>query len=340
MVYFPFPGAILSGKMVSYNVPVNERTSRFLKKGWAGMQENIYVFHKEEDSSASGSLHVPEDLFSITSLRFDHCGVEQCFPGHSFGPNTRTEFVIHFVLDGMGTLTNPKGCFEVQKNQMFILFPGETHLYTADKLNPWHYCWIGFRGDKADQLMRAIGFSEQTPVLPVKNISLIHKEIQAILSLQNSRPEDYFRRTSHTYNIFALLLENSEDPVVDNLTEESRDFSYATYAIRYIQRHFNEKLTIAELADHIGISRSYLTQLVKEQIGMSPQEYLISFRLEHAAHYLRNSTDPVRYIAQECGYEDSMAFSKAFRKKYGKSPSEYRDAWAGMKEGEDIFKEK
>lgn len=303
------------------------------------MQENMYIFHKEEDSSSPDGLHIPRDLYTITALQFDHCGVEQCLPGHSFGPNTRTEFVIHFVLDGTGTLTNPKGSFEVHSGQMFILFPGEAHMYTADKVNPWHYCWIGFRGERADQLMRSVGFSEQTPVLPVKNIALIHEEIEAILKLPNTRPEDYFRRTAHTYNIFALLLENADKPAESNLPEESRDFSYATYAIRYIQRNFSKKITIAELADHIGISRSYLTQLVKEQIGISPQEYLINYRLEHAAHHLRNSTDPVRYIAQECGYEDSMAFSKAFRRKYGKSPSEYRSEWGRQREKEDISKE-
>ena len=56
---------------------------------------------------------------------------------------------------------------------------------------------------------------------------------------------------------------------------------------------------------------------------MSPQEYLISLRMDHASRQLRHSPDPIRDVAQACGYSDSLAFSKAFKQHFGMSPSEY-----------------
>ena len=102
------------------------------------------------------------------------------------------------------------------------------------------------------------------------------------------------------------------------------DFSYSEYAVRYINNHFSEKIKIQELARHIGISRSYLVKLVRQETGMSPQEYLITIRMRRAADLLTRSNDPIRSISAECGYDDALAFSKVFKSRFGQNPSDYR----------------
>jgi YesN/AraC family two-component response regulator len=49
--------------------------------------------------------------------------------------------------------------------------------------------------------------------------------------------------------------------------------------------HFREKIRISQLAEKIGISRSYLTKLMQTHYGLSPQEFLIKVRMENAAHF-------------------------------------------------------
>ena len=102
------------------------------------------------------------------------------------------------------------------------------------------------------------------------------------------------------------------------------DFSYSEYAVRYINEHFAEKIRIQELAEHIGISRSYLGKLVRKETGMSPQEYLIEVRMKRAAYLLGRSNDLVQSIASACGYDDPMAFSKVFKSRFGINPRDYR----------------
>jgi transcriptional regulator GlxA family with amidase domain len=99
---------------------------------------------------------------------------------------------------------------------------------------------------------------------------------------------------------------------------------YAAQAIHYLETRFREKIQIQQLAQDIGISRSYLTQLFKEEIGMSPRELLINIRMEHATEFLEKSNDPIQLVALECGYDDALAFSKAFKQRFGMSPSRYR----------------
>ena len=77
----------------------------------------------------------------------------------------------------------------------------------------------------------------------------------------------------------------------------------------YIAYHYREKIKINELADYIGVNRSYLTSSFKKAIGCSPQEYLVNLRMEKAREMLRNTDMQINAIAAAVGYQDQLAFS-------------------------------
>ena len=60
-------------------------------------------------------------------------------------------------------------------------------------------------------------------------------------------------------------------------------------------------------------------------MNMSPQEFLMNFRMEKAASLLCDTQSPINAIAYEVGYVDALSFSKAFKRRYGMSPSEFRE---------------
>ena len=82
----------------------------------------------------------------------------------------------------------------------------------------------------------------------------------------------------------------------------------------------------------IGSTRSYIVTLMKQETGMSPQEYLIETRMRRASDLLIMSEDPIRNIALECGYEDALAFSKVFKARFGTNPSAYRKKYRSGQE--------
>ena len=94
-----------------------------------------------------------------------HTGKEHCTPGHicSF---PRTEFIIHFVLDGTGFYSAGGQTWSLTPGQMFLIYPDEPVTYGADETYPWTYAWIGFKGIRANSLVKQCGFSRNQPVLP------------------------------------------------------------------------------------------------------------------------------------------------------------------------------
>ncbi len=83
--------------------------------------------------------------------------------------------------------------------------------------------------------------------------------------------------------------------------------------------------TVAGVAREVGMSRAALAKRFSEHVGQPPLAYLTRWRMDLAAHQLRESEQRVYAIASRVGYESETAFSKAFSKAYGLAPSRYRE---------------
>ncbi len=84
--------------------------------------------------------------------------------------------------------------------------------------------------------------------------------------------------------------------------------------------------TLDELAEEAGVSRSALTERFARYLGESPMAYLTDWRLELGAESLRTSSRSVLQVAAEVGYESEAAFNRAFKRKFGSPPAQYRRA--------------
>lgn len=84
------------------------------------------------------------------------------------------------------------------------------------------------------------------------------------------------------------------------------------------------ELRISDLASEVGFTPAYLRRTFRTRYGCSPKEYLDQLRYEHALRRLRFTGESVSEIARACGYLDVYQFSKAFKKRSGLAPTEYR----------------
>lgn len=87
---------------------------------------------------------------------------------------------------------------------------------------------------------------------------------------------------------------------------------------------FASDVRITELAEQTGFSPVYMRRTFAARYGRSPKEYLDQLRYEHAVRRLRFTSDAITDVAIACGYADVYQFSKAFKKRNGLSPSDYR----------------
>ncbi|WP_378107390.1 response regulator [Cohnella cellulosilytica] len=110
----------------------------------------------------------------------------------------------------------------------------------------------------------------------------------------------------------------TELPNIELLKSELRQ------TIRYIEEHYQEDISLQEVAGSIPMSESNYSRLFKKQTGVSFVEYLTQLRMEKAKELLLRPDEKVYEIALAVGYQDSRYFSQIFRKYTGDTPSEYR----------------
>ncbi|MCQ2500844.1 MAG: AraC family transcriptional regulator [Lachnospiraceae bacterium] len=263
------------------------------------------------------------DIFDPLSLCY--CGVEQCKPRYRFGPYIRVNYVIHVVLKGKGVYSVGGEDFPIQAGQAFLLRPGEETSYRADEEDPWKYVWIGFNGYKAEAVTSDMGFSERDYVIELNNVRMIYTAIMQILNSRDFSNAGDLQRMSKFYEAVYLLITGNLKKSMDKKEEgDELQKKYVKAAREYIMTSYNKKIRIAEIANAIGLNRSYLTSIFKKEMKMSPQDFLITIRMEKAAQMLRTTNESIRSIALSTGYDDSLQFSKAFKNKFNMTPSVYR----------------
>ncbi|NJM09192.1 helix-turn-helix domain-containing protein, partial [Candidatus Gracilibacteria bacterium] len=96
-------------------------------------------------------------------------------------------------------------------------------------------------------------------------------------------------------------------------------------AVAYLQNHYARLLTRDEVAAAIGVHKDYLSRIFQQELGISPWEYLLRYRVKQARQLLRSTAAPITAIASQVGFEDSAYFSRVFRKHTGCSPRDYRE---------------
>ena len=250
-------------------------------------------------------------------------GVEQCAPGFTVGPWARKNYHLHVILSGKGTLRVGERLYHLHGNQTFLLKPQETVLYQADAKDPWRYCWVSFNGPTAEKCMDAAGFPEGVNARDCYvDASEFLMLVWKLLGCGGNTLQNELLRLSLTTEFIALMIESGLRGTQPRRHDDSPDL-YVDHALDVI-RHQYASVKISDIAKRIGINRSYLTSIFKKRTGLSPQEYLLRYRLSKACQLLLTTGQPIQEVARQIGYENPMTFSKMFKSAYGVSPSAYR----------------
>ncbi len=95
-------------------------------------------------------------------------------------------------------------------------------------------------------------------------------------------------------------------------------------AVRYIELHYAENLTLAQVARNVYLSPSYLSTLFRKTMGLPFSEYLTNVRISEAKRQLSRGWESVTEVAYAVGFDSQSYFSKVFRRVTGVSPSDFQ----------------
>lgn len=253
-------------------------------------------------------------------LKLNFCGYAKTHPLHSFGPAVRPHYLIHYVLSGEGYYYIGNQQYHIRPGQGFLIEPDVLTFYQAHGTNPWEYVWIGFSGEMAIDVLYKIGLNAEVPVFTHENRQEIKELIDSMMACNTMSVSDELKRNGLLYLLFSCLSENRSAIRLDDRNNNV----YIQKAVEFIKNNYHTNIKVSDIADYVCLNRSYLYTLFTQNLSMTPQEYLNTFRLTKACELLGLTEYPVGSIAVSCGYSDPVVFSKSFRKSFGKTPSQYR----------------
>ncbi|AGI40217.1 AraC family transcriptional regulator [Thermoclostridium stercorarium] len=258
-----------------------------------------------------------------TDLNIYRCGIQECKPGYTWGPGIRDHFIVHYILDGTGMFSNGKIQKKLFPGDGFVVFPDCLVTYSADPENPWTYSWVGFHGLKAETFLNKAGIYRESPFFTYNADNRLRDCLSDMISEARRNTVSELMLLGHLYIFLSILIQNNHK-TLQNTSRYMNQEKYVKKVIEFISKNYSEKISISEIARSIGLDRSYLYIIFKKTMKMSPQEYLINYRIERAVSLLRNPDLTIGDVARSVGYEDRLQFSKIFKKVKGISPNQFR----------------
>jgi AraC-like DNA-binding protein len=214
--------------------------------------------------------------------------------------------------------------YEAPPQSLVIYNPGIWHEERIDTHSYHHIHYMGLNGFQFPGLP-AGWLTDLQPqyITPAKEhyASLQHRFLEIA--------EQKCRNTSHSQWIANCLTAAFLVELLAMLTpQSSRNKRKANRDVtpvkQYIHEHYSESITLRELSKIAYLSPFHLSRLFKEQSGLSPMQYVISYRLEVAKYFLLRTNDSVAIIAERVGYASETHFQNLFKKWMGTTPAQFR----------------
>lgn len=249
------------------------------------------------------------------------------FPAAKYHYRARSEACMEHILI---FCTDGQGWYNVAGNQQAlnpydaVIIPRDTpHAYGSSDELPWTIHWVHFIGSVGDYYVQ--GFQHENHKLSVDKETAWQLESLFCTCRDAFEASFVLQRMVYAsqalHHLLACLLFNNR--AFSPLLGTSR-FHNIEDTLSFMHKNVHVKITLDELAEHAGLSRSHFVRIFKEQTRFSPSDYFIRLKMQRACMLLSIPQKTVRVIGLELGYDDPCYFTRAFKKVIGISPSDYR----------------
>lgn len=124
--------------------------------------------------------------------------------------------------------------------------------------------------------------------------------------------------------LYLLLTEFKVESIDKEVLQQKKHLDKLSQVTRYMKENYNQNLSLNQVADRFGFTPTYLSRIFQKYAKVNYRTYLLDLRVKYAVRELINTDHAIGEIALEHGFPDSRSFAKAFLKRYGCLPSQYR----------------
>ena len=268
--------------------------------------------------------------FELCDLKLLFCGHEKCKPGHRWGPDMRGHYVFHLVLSGKGRLNTGGKEFRLGGRQGFLLFPETQVHYMADETDPWEYIWVGFTGQSVPRMIAKTTLSPSLPVIGFEQRFERQRDLlRQIIATAKTGGADNIIESYGLFLQFVSNLAREGEKHRQGAGAEAPKLSTEQYVERakdYIRENISRDITTSDVAEHLGLNRSYFYKIFTEACGKAPSRFITWQRLNTAWHLLNYTNMQISEISRHVGYNDPTYFTRCFTACYGQPPVAVRNA--------------
>ena len=250
-----------------------------------------------------------------------------------------SDMEIIYIKKGRGTITLDFDAHYVEAGDIIVVLPGQTHGISRLESYTMEYENIIFNADML--LSKQSDGLDTSYFIPLLSGNLVFNHIittdepyyhniasaldKADRLCSHGFPDGYeLAIKGYLFEFFFELysIAQKENYIMVN---SHKNLEKIKDIIKYIEENYRKAISIDEIAAVCNFSASHFMKYFKKVMGRSFVDYLNDYRLSMASRLLLSSTDSILEIATDCGYENLSYFNRLFKKKYGITPSAYRN---------------
>lgn len=248
-------------------------------------------------------------------------------------PHVHNHYELFYLSKGSCTFLMRSHSYNLVPGSVIIIPPNTPHIIHYTSRQQSVRTSILFR--EPDVIFKNIDFigemlkdGKHELILQIPPMYQVHVE----QLIRNMEAEQRFNDTKISPTMLSLCLiqliiiinrfsTGIDTNLIDELHTTNRQVNLAA---TYINRNYNQRISLSDIADASGFSPNYLSRKFKEDTGIGVHEYLTYVRLNKAAIELAHTDHTITEVALNNGFSDSNYFKDAFHKAYGMSPRDYR----------------
>ena len=275
-------------------------------------QEPIYKYYYKNDFRPLASLSLHE------VAGFD------CPPGYTLPLKRPDAYGLYYVTEGRGVYILDGAEFPVADDDLFVLYPDTEIAIRADEEEPFMLQAASFNGVDALLLLNAAGFQKKQPVRHLDE-EAADPAMRLMVGLYTFRGQDIYGTTQSTSFLYALMSLLVKTASFDQTAMPPgwTGTVHVQKALDFIGENYHKPISVNDIADYVGLTRSRLYKVFLQHVFISPQQYLTEYRIREARNLLEKRGGSVKEIANAVGIDDPLYFSKVFKQMCGRSPTEY-----------------
>ena len=240
-------------------------------------------------------------------------GITYPDPGYGIMRKRSGIYVVEYVVSGHGTVISDGERQRIGKGDVYLLTAGKEHRYFSDKKDPWEKKWMNVSGELCKSLIELYGLG-RTFYFHGIDIEYLFDELFEFLDNNSD---------GNKINAFGAVTFHK---ILQRLSESlnGSEISAAAKAKSYIDANIYTSINAGSVADKFGFSVSQLGRLFKSEFGTTVYSYILEQKISMAEKLLKNSSLPVKEIADILNFTDEHYFCNIFKKKRGVSPGKIR----------------